>query len=431
MDLWNMLEELESCSGSLLKKEALRRILKTQEGEDFMRYAFNDEVYNLSDKSLAKAFKVEKGKDVTLSIMEKCDGTGIDFIPFSLKDYSGDVKLAMVYRMLSEMHPTVAKWQARALLHDLRCGVQLKLVNTILEEIGKQKIFVFEVELCEKLEHEALEQQLKFPLIIETKYDGIRAMTSLKAGTVTIMSRHGNDVTHLFPELVKELSILKGDFVFDGEITSVDFQTLAKRVQRNEPSNDLPLTYNVFDILMYEGQDLTARPLGERKHFLKPALADMTNIIPAASYMVTTLKEVLDFYKEIVGNGGEGIIIKPIHVPYDAGGRKQWFKLKPVHSAEMKVIGATYGNGRKFEVISSLDLIDTSETVRCSVGSGIDDEWGRDLTALFKANKLLGKIAEIQYSELTPTKSIRFPRFIALRTDKTEADDLSDGHVDE
>ena len=423
--IWDMLEELTEAQGGKEKQKVLKRILSDELGERFIRYAYNDTVYQLSDTSLASAFGVEMGSDVTLTLMENIHGEDETFTELSPQHHSGHDKLAYLQFELRRKSPLAAKWHARALLHDLRCGVQLKTVNKVLREMQKPIIFVFEVELCDKIEINDVDT-LKFPLIVEEKYDGIRAVITITDGVPLVMSRHGNELTHLFPEIVKELSenLPKGKFMFDGEITSTDFQTLARRVQRNEPTNDIPLLYNVFDILWFETLELVEKPLLERKHFLLPALNNMKLSQLAPYKHVHTAQEVLDFYHPIIARQGEGIIIKKLDCTYEPGGRNNWIKLKPVHSADLRCVGAEYGYGKKVSVIASLQLEDASGKVKCSVGSGIDDQSGLDLTEMFVEGKLIGRIVEILYSELTKTGSIRFPRFVAVRTDKTEPDTL-------
>ena len=94
----------------------------------------------------------------------------------------------------------------------------------------------------------------------------------------------------------------------------------------------------------------------------------------------------------------------------------------------------------KTVINESLELIDASETIRVDVGSGMDDYWCDELTKKVEerneTNYLLselrhpefvGKICEIKFNGLTETGSIRFPRFVTIRDDKDEPDDLSKG----
>jgi bifunctional non-homologous end joining protein LigD len=70
--------------------------------------------------------------------------------------------------------------------------------------------------------------------IFELKYDGFRALAAKSGLTLTLTSRHGNELARAFPEITKELATLQ-DCVLDGELVVVDargiadFDALAKR----------------------------------------------------------------------------------------------------------------------------------------------------------------------------------------------------------
>ena len=104
--------------------------------------------------------------------------------------------------------------------------------------------------------------------VYEPKYDGIRVVMAVEAGTgsVRIASRLGNDKTRQFPDLVRALKTfarkLKASVILDGEIVAlndegqpVGFQALQGRIhltgvtERNVAVLKVPVALMAFDIL--------------------------------------------------------------------------------------------------------------------------------------------------------------------------------------
>ena len=129
--------------------------------------------------------------------------------------------------------------------------------------------------------------------------------------------------------------------------------------------------------------------------------------------------------------GKEGIMLKDKDAKYVRMSRKYMFKCKPdyvpsmqkEHEADLLITGWKYGTGKNHDTIGTLCLIDRSRTISVDVGSGFTDADRVELTEM--KDKLEGMICEIRYNEKTETNSLRFPRFIKIREDKEEADDLS------
>jgi bifunctional non-homologous end joining protein LigD len=58
--------------------------------------------------------------------------------------------------------------------------------------------------------------------IYELKYDGFRCLVTKLGPTVRLESRSGRELTPLFPELVREIGPMLGDFVADAELVVLD-----------------------------------------------------------------------------------------------------------------------------------------------------------------------------------------------------------------
>jgi bifunctional non-homologous end joining protein LigD len=133
-------------------------------------------------------------------------------------------------------------------------------------------------------------------LVYEPKYDGIRALAEVvpaaKGTRVTLWSRNGNEKTVQFPAVVRALQAagrkLNGPTILDGEIVALDehgrpagFQRLQGRMhlagagdaERAEQTQ--PAVFIVFDILRDGKEDLTKRPLTERRKRLEKLFAQI------------------------------------------------------------------------------------------------------------------------------------------------------------
>jgi DNA ligase 1 len=63
------------------------------------------------------------------------------------------------------------------------------------------------------------------------------------------------------------------------------------------------------------------------------------------------------FYAEALERGHEGIMVKALDAPYEAGGRgASWLKVKRVHTLDLVVLAAEWGSGRRRGWLSNLHL---------------------------------------------------------------------------
>ena len=114
----------------------------------------------------------------------------------------------------------------------------------------------------------------------EMKWDGQRAVTEDRGGTVRLFSRNGNDITGAFPELTTPIADAADshDVILDGEVVALDakgrpsFSRLQRRMHVLRPTmqlrNDFPVTYYVFDLLALDGESTTGLPSLERRALL-------------------------------------------------------------------------------------------------------------------------------------------------------------------
>jgi len=110
--------------------------------------------------------------------------------------------------------------------------------------------------------------------VFERKLDGIRAAVRRDRGEVTLTSRTGKPLTPAYPELVEALEAEPAtEFAADGEIVAFDgartsFERLQGRMGIHDPRlarmSGIPVVLYLFDLLEFDGHDLTGLSLRKR-----------------------------------------------------------------------------------------------------------------------------------------------------------------------
>jgi DNA ligase-1 len=88
--------------------------------------------------------------------------------------------------------------------------------------------------------------------------------------------------------------------------------------------------------------------------------------------------------------------------------------MKPSITEDLKIVDVQEGTGKYLGRLGA--IIVEREGVKINVGSGFKDE---ERCIIQEASQFIGKIVEVKYDSLTPDKSLRFPRFVRLREDKS------------
>ena len=184
--------------------------------------------------------------------------------------------------------------------------------------------------------------------LLERKLDGERCVARKDGGERAARVAHRQGSHRHLPrgacrvaaaQRPREL-LLDGEVVaYDGEQTS--FSRLQQRLGVTRPSAEqvaaYPVVYCVFDLLEIDGEDLTGRPLLERRARLADAIR------PAAALQLTEAwrGDSERRFAEACRAGWEGLIAKRADAPYARGRSKDWLKLKCVWEQEFVVGGYT------------------------------------------------------------------------------------------
>src|SRR5437764_5430091 len=235
---------------------------------------------------------------------------------------------------------------------------------------------------------------------LEYKYDGLRVQAHVSRTKVQLFSRHLENITGQFPEIVEGLrTAIRGrDAIVEGEAVPVDsntgeflpFQEVSRRRGRktdvDRMAKEFPVTLFSFDCLLRDGEDLTPRPYTERRKALEAVVGTGETIRYSPSRVTESVKEAEKFFDEALQAGCEGLMAKALDSPYEAGARGfQWIKFKKEYSAalsdtiDLVVVGAFAGRGKRAGSYGALLMAAYDEEAdmfrtTCKLGTGFDDE---------------------------------------------------------
>jgi DNA ligase-1 len=325
-----------------------------------------------------------------------------------------------------------------------------------------------------------LAQRLKSPeemiakmgrVAIEPKFDGLRVIIHFQRGyPIKAFTRNLNEISHMFPELKKIGRFAKADSaIFDTEAIGLDpktrkmvhFQRTMQRRRKHDIAklqSEIPLKFQVFDLLYKNGTSLMAKPYEKRRLVLAKTIRK-NNLFVVDEYVLTDKPKVIQQkHRAYLKMGLEGAMIKKAdskYIPGRTGWR--WVKMKEVEKAQGKladtvdciVMGYTRGKGKRaqFGVGQFLAGIRDGGKIKTvtKVGTGLTDEQFKELYQRLQKLGLAKKptnyevhkdlepdfwvrpkeVVELAADEVTVSPkhssgyALRFPRLVRFRDDKS------------
>jgi bifunctional non-homologous end joining protein LigD len=274
--------------------------------------------------------------------------------------------------------------------------------------------------------------------IFEVKWDGYRATGEIQDGEVALYSRNLISLKRKFPPIADELKRFGFAALLDGEIVIVDEQGHPdfQMLQNYTKTGEGYLLYYVYDLLHFDGRDLSNLPLIRRKEILKSILP----LSPRIKFSDHVTGEGLLFFDEVKKKGLEGIIAKHSRSVYVPGIRsRQWLKVKTQLTQDAVIGGFTEPKGgRKYFGSLVLGVFEGDELVYIGhSGGGFDSKSMKEIRetmdplistdcpfrvkpktntpAVWLEPKL---VCEVALSEWTGEGLMRHPVFLRMREDK-------------
>src|SRR5262249_39767163 len=204
------------------------------------------------------------------------------------------------------------------------------------------------------------------PAGVEEKLDGVRIQVHRSGSEVAVFTRSLDDITARVPEVVEAaLSLPAGALILDGEAIALrpdgrpqPFQVTASRAgSRGDVPRlraEVPLVSVFFDVLHAGGEDLLDLPGADR-------VAALAGLVPAELRIRRIVagepEPAREFFAEALRRGHEGVVIKSLAAPYEAGRRGGgWLKVKPRHTLDLVILAAEWGHRRRKGWLSNLHL---------------------------------------------------------------------------
>jgi bifunctional non-homologous end joining protein LigD len=281
--------------------------------------------------------------------------------------------------------------------------------------------------------------------IHEIKFDGYRVMARIERGQVTLLTRSGKDWTermHALRDALKQLAVdsayVDGELVALGAQGHSDFQALQNSLSEGR---DGALVYYAFDLLHLDGEDLTGKPVLERKSRLRELLEGQPELGDRVRFSAHVVGNGAAFFENAGKLGLEGTIAKRAQSTYRSGRGRDWLKIKCSQRQEFVIVGYTEPAGSRSHLGALLlGTRDGGELrYRGRVGTGFSEaslaELQRKLAPLRTSAPTVSNpprgadargvhwvepklVAEVSYTEVTSDGSLRHPTFQGLRGDK-------------
>ena len=255
--------------------------------------------------------------------------------------------------------------------------------------------------------------------LFERKFDGIRLLAYKRGGDVRLYSR--NRLPQELPAVAEAVAALPvHDAILDGELTW-----------------DRQSGYHVFDILWLNGQDVTTRPLEERRALLQrlPFEGPMRRV---------DLVDDVEPWERARREGWEGVIAKRRGSSYEHRRSKHWLKMKCESSQEFVVGGFTDPQGSRVGLGALLVgyYADEDLVFAGKLGTGFDTRLLLDLRSRLDAIEIPQSpftratglprvrahwvrpevVVQAAFLEWTANGKLRHPRLLGIRRDKAARD---------
>jgi DNA ligase-1 len=173
--------------------------------------------------------------------------------------------------------------------------------------------------------------------ITELKLDGIRLILSKFNNTIKLYTRHKNEVTSKFPELltldIPDGTVLDGEIIVTDSQGKPDFEAMMERFQSRRSEHRIQ--FCVFDIVYYNGEKVN-KSLVERKEMLDSILQP-SEFVTQVQWMYSNGEAYFDLVKQ---QGLEGIVLKRANSKYQINKRsKDWLKVVNYQYADAFITG--------------------------------------------------------------------------------------------
>jgi len=429
-----ILESLEETQGSLAKRE----ILEVNRNNALLKSVFvaagdPHTVYyvNKFKPSIYAMSQFVNSDDVTLNRF-----VNVTLNKLSSRELTGNAAKSMLEFEFSTMTKLQQKWCLRILIKNMRCGIQ-----STVNKVWPGAIKSFEVATAGRVESLfiegkgiMIETNVKYPVRVEPKFDGLRLIAIKSGGVVTMFTRNGS-ILETLPRIKNELESASYDnVVLDGEALGADWaESNSVLMSKKTFKNDDNIKYNVFDAVPLE--QWIAQKSTEMYYQRLALVKNIVDSLSSTGHVKTVPHidaknetELLTYYKKCMSDGFEGVMLKTLDSYYKFKRSDNILKLKPVVTYEGTIVDHYNArNGTKREGLWGGFEILLPNGVITRLGGGFSDALKAQIQLTGPEN-FIGQIVELEaqpepltHDGLTEDGRARFPVFIRFR-DESDVD---------
>jgi len=419
-----ILHQLESASGRLEKEAILKAHATDAVFKEVCRLTL-DPLTNFYIKKLPAASP--KSNEAPWPLSEALESIKKHLATRELRGGAASTHVARLFACVSEDDQEVLR---RLLGRNLKCGVS----EATVEKIWPDLKLSYPCMLVSSLDAKT---KLTFPMIAQTKMDGMRFNAIVENGKVQYRTRNGKELD-LFGVLDADVMKLTAEeaFVLDGELLMADADGkpmdrktgngLLTKFQKGTGTAALAKQVRavVWDIIplfaFHKGRCSTG--YRDRHIMLHPNQVGRIQVAPIV--VVNSMEEAQTLYQQKLLEGEEGLVLKDPKGPWEDKRVKHQVKMKAELEADLRVTGFLVGAGKYEGKIGSLLIESEDGSVKTAVGTGLTDEERSLDFSEFK-----NKIVAVKYNALitdkkTGARSLFLPVFVEIREDKSVADDI-------
>jgi DNA ligase-1 len=437
--VFGILNELNEDNGqnyklSVLKTykehELFRRVLEMS--KDHVRFK-----YNLSVKRWNKGEMKDQIWSETNTIQYTLS-EALDFMEQKLvtRELTGNAAIEAMHDVLCGLAPENKDVVLKVLNRDLRINIGTTQINKVFPNLITKPIYM----RCGLYNEKSASKINPVDAIVQLKADGTyREFVVDAGGNVSALSRSG--VTYDYHLHFELMSTWPAGHYF-GELTVLaEDGSVMNRAEGNGllNSDDVPYDRVVLDLWDYVTPDeyelvrqkkKCSIPYSQRLNKLHSILESnpTDNIKMIETHYVSSIKESLQHCSRWMTEGLEGAILKDANSVFRDGTNPQQLKLKLELDVEVRVVGfqeGTIGTVRE-KTFGALEFATDDGMIRGRC-SGFTDKQLEDFNS--RRSEIIGQIMTVECNDLSKARgnehyALSHPRFIELRTDKTETDTL-------
>lgn len=350
----------------------------------------------------------------------------VEYLKYNNTGRDVDIASCQSY-IYSFADPELQEFVTSLITKSLKLGCDTKIVNKVY---GKNFVPTHEVQ--QGSSRDKLRLKVGEEFYLTQKLNGVRG-TYVKG---ELLSRQGISFTgldHIIEEL-KSVEMSYGfDVVFDGELIRKNTDglsdnenfTMGTGIINSDESDKICIEFVLFDILpLHEFQTgQSALKYSERRNTLDKLFENSCfkhlRLVPLMyhGYDQSKIDEFLGYADR---QGYEGLMLNK-DVPYYCKRHAGLVKIKTFKYNDLKIIGYEEGAGKYVGMLGAVIVEYKGNTVH--VGSGFADEQRVEFWKY--KDELIGKIVEIKFKEesqdkKTGLKSLQFPTYVRIRSDKSE-----------